>query len=275
MKHLGREAHSRVPPPCCWRARSGNWKLENPNPLASREESTYKSSAGRGIGQHTQGIRCVPPARHYEVTHTPAPAWPAERSSVHSPPPIRGATMTMIVTTIKSRAFAILYYYLAIVAGISVNLWNLSFIEASDISTLERGEESIRRTVRIINDSGRTVELYWMNSKDGDIPDGNSNGGKLMSTIWHGGTGITIESFVGDVFEIRQRKANSPSPAATTEENEQESSCEEEEEQRKEVATLTVQEDEVAEQSKFTCTLVAELASNPPSILLSACLSAF
>lgn len=163
--------------------------------------------------------------------------------------------MTMTATK-KTQAFPLLYY-LAVIAGISINLLNLSFVEATDSTTLEQDGEYLRRTVRIINNSGRHVELYWITSDAGDIPDGGSNaGGKFMNTIWNGDTGIKLESFVGDFFEIRERKANTPSPAAVTEE-EQESFCEEEEpscqqeEQQKVMATFTVREDEVTEQSKL------------------------
>lgn len=163
--------------------------------------------------------------------------------------------MTIMAATNKTQAFPLLYY-LAVIAGISLYLWNLAFVEAADSATLEPDGEYLRRTVRIINNSGRHVELYWITSDSGDSPDGESNAvGKFMNTIWNGDTGIKLESFVGDVFEIRERKANTPSPAAVTE-TEQESFCEHEEpscqqeQQRKVVATFTVQEDEVTEQSK-------------------------
>lgn len=166
------------------------------------------------------------------------------RGSSTIPQGLRDAVMTMSPTK-KSQTVPLLCY-LAIVVGIAINLLYLSFIEAT-YSTLEGGGESIHRTVRIINDSGRHVELYRISSKAGE---GDSNEEKLMNTLWSGSSEIKLESFVGDVFEIREK-----SPAAT--EKEEETSCEQEEQscqqddQRKVVATLTVREDDVTEQSKL------------------------
>jgi hypothetical protein len=54
--------------------------------------------------------------------------------------------------------------------GISLNVLNLSFIEATNSITWWREYSS---KVRIIDNSGINVELYWISAESQDIPDGN------------------------------------------------------------------------------------------------------
>jgi hypothetical protein len=156
-----------------------------------------------------------------------------------------------VAITIKNSkvVLTLIIYYLAVIVIGVLYLWNPFVIEAADSSFERNGDSSHHRTVSIVNDSGRTVEVYLISTTSSTtFTDGQSREEKLIETEWHSGEEVTLDSFVGDIFEIREKKVDKQGSVCDnlTIENEQDLACQLE--QQAAVVTLTVREDDVEEQ---------------------------
>mmetsp|Transcript_4273 Transcript_4273/g.6330 ORF Transcript_4273/g.6330 Transcript_4273/m.6330 type:complete len:131 (+) Transcript_4273:50-442(+) len=87
-----------------------------------------------------------------------------------------------------------------------------------------------RRYISIVIDTGSPIELYWINPDNGEA--------LVVRTQW-GGIKVTLPSFAGDVFEIRE-KPNADADACGSGDDK---SCR--------IVAFTVKDDDIYEQSKL------------------------
>jgi hypothetical protein len=153
-----------------------------------------------------------------------------------------GCTITsyeqQLLTSKQQRRFYFIYYIVCIIHMNIAQLLQLLFL----LLTTANSQSDSSRAIKLINDSGRNLKLYWIDQSEGSherlhLLDGTS--------LAEPGSQLSLSSFVGHVFEVHENPDPITGVCATDSGD-----------QLCRVASFEVREDVLDEQSTWARTLV-------------------